>query len=59
LSEQLHKIPMQKSLTNMLFFVEDLRIVNVKIGEISDLINTEKVKQLEHFKILTTTWELW
>ena len=43
----------------MLFFVEDLRIVNVKIGEISDLINTEKVKQLEHFKILTTTWELW
>jgi len=32
--EQLHTIPMQKPLTNMLPFVEDLRIVNVKIGKI-------------------------
>jgi len=29
--EQLHTIPMQKPLMNILLFVEDLRIVNVKI----------------------------
>jgi hypothetical protein len=47
---------MQKPLTNILSSVEDLRIASVKIDEIQDLINTEKEKQYEHFKILTTTW---
>jgi len=54
--EQLHTILMQKPLTNNLSSVEDLRIVSVKIDEIQDLINAEKAKEYEHFKILTTTW---
>ena len=40
----------------MLLFVEDLRFASVKIDEIQDLINAEKAKQYELFKILTTTW---
>ena len=54
--EQLHEIPLQKPLTNILSTVEDLKIASVKIDEIQELINAEKAKQYEHFKILTATW---
>jgi len=54
--EQLHEIPLQKRLTNILSSVEDLKIANVKIDEIQELISAEKAKRYEHFKILTTTW---
>ena len=54
--EQLHEIPLQIPLTNILSSMEDLKIASVKIDEIQELINTEKAKQYEHFKILTTTW---
>ena len=54
--EQLHEIPLQKSLTNILSSVEDLKIARVKIDEIQELINAEKAKQYEHFKMLTSTW---
>jgi hypothetical protein len=54
--EQLHEIPLQKPLTNILSSVEDLKIASVKIDEIQGLINEEKVKRYEHFQILTTTW---
>jgi len=54
--EQLHEIPLQKPLTNILSCVEDLKIASVKIDEIQELINAEKAKQYEHFKMLTTTW---
>ena len=49
--KQLHTIPMQKPLTNILSSVEDLRTDSVKIDEIQELINAEKAKQYEHFKI--------
>ena len=54
--EQLHEIPLQKPLTNILSSVEDLKIASVKIDEIQELINAEKAKQYEHFKIFNTTW---
>jgi len=54
--EQLHEIPLQKPLTNILSSVEDLKIASVKIDEIQELIHAEKAKRYEHFKILTTTW---
>jgi hypothetical protein len=54
--EQLHEIPLQKPLTNVLSSVEDLKIASVKIDEIQELINAEKTKRYEHLKMLTTTW---
>jgi len=54
--EQLHEIPLQKPLTNVLPTVEDLKIASVKIDEIQELINAENTKRYEHFKMLTTTW---
>jgi hypothetical protein len=54
--EQLHEMPLQKPLTNILSSVEDLQIESVKIDKIQELINAEKAKQYEHFKLLTTTW---
>jgi len=53
--EQLHEIPLQKPLTNILSSMEDLKIAIVKIDEIQELINAEKAKQYEHFKMLTST----
>jgi hypothetical protein len=49
--EQLHEILLQKPLTNVLSSVEDLKIASVKIDEIQELINAEKSKHYEHFKI--------
>jgi hypothetical protein len=54
--EQLHGIPLQKPLTNILSSVEELNIASVKINESQDLINKEKPKRFDHFKILSTTW---
>ena len=54
--EQLHEITLQKPLTNILSPVEDLKLASVKIDEFQELINAEKAKKYEHFKILTTTW---
>jgi hypothetical protein len=53
--EQLHEIPLQKSLTNILSFVEVLNLASVKINEIQELIDKEQTKKFEHFKMLTTT----
>ena len=39
--EQLHEIPLQKTLTDVLSSVEDLKIASVNIGEIQELINAE------------------
>jgi hypothetical protein len=49
--EQSHEIPLQKPLTNILSFVEDLRIASVKINKIQGLVNAERAKRFEHFKI--------
>jgi len=54
--EQLHEIPLQKPLRNILSYVEDLKIASVKIDENQELTNAEKAKRNEHFKILTTNW---
>ena len=54
--EQLHEIPLQKPLTNILSSVQDLKLASVKIDEVQELINAERAKKYEHFKILTTTW---
>ena len=54
--EQLHEIPLQKPLTNILSSIEDLNIAGVKIDEVQKLIDAEKAKRYEHFRILTTTW---
>jgi len=43
-------------LTNVLSSVDDLKIASVKTDEIQELINVEKTKRYEHFKMLTTTW---
>jgi hypothetical protein len=42
--EQLHEIPLQKHLTNVLSSVEGLKIASVKIDNIQELINAEKAK---------------
>jgi len=47
---------LQKTLTNILWSVEDLKLASVKIDEVQELINPERAKKYEHFKILTTTW---
>ena len=54
--EQLHEIPLQKPLTNILSSIEDLNIAGVKIDEVQKLIDAEKAKRYEHCQILTTTW---
>jgi hypothetical protein len=54
--EQLHKISLQKPLTNILSSLEDLNLASVKISEIQNLIDKEQTKKFEHFKVLTTTW---
>jgi hypothetical protein len=54
--ERLHEVPLAVPLTNILSSVEDLNVASVKTDEIQELINEEKAKQYEHFKILTTTW---
>ena len=54
--EQLHEIPLQKPLTNILSSVEDLNIAGVKTEEVQKLIDAEKTKRYEHFQVLTTTW---
>jgi hypothetical protein len=54
--EQLHEIPLQKPLTNILSSVEDLNLASVKINEIQDLIDREQTKRFELFKVLSTTW---
>ena len=54
--EQLHEIPLQKPLTNILPSIEDLNIAGVKIDEVQKLIDAEKAKRYEHFQVLTTTW---
>jgi hypothetical protein len=53
--EQLHEIPLQKPLTNILSSVEDLNLASVKINDIQKLINKEQTKRFEHFKVLSTT----
>ena len=42
--EQLHEIPLQKPLTNVLSSVEGLKIASVKTDNIQELINAEKAK---------------
>ena len=54
--EQLHEIPLQKPLTNILSSVEDLNLASIKISEIQEMIDKEQTKKSEHFKILTTMW---
>ena len=54
--EQIHDVPLQKPLTNILSAVEDLNLSSVKIEEIQDLIADEKAKRFERFKVLSTTW---
>jgi hypothetical protein len=54
--EQLHEIPLQKPLTNILSSIEDLNLASVKIDEIQDLIDKEQTKRYERFKVLSTTW---
>jgi len=54
--DQLREIPLQKTLTNILSSVEDLKFASVEIDEIQELINAEKAKQHEHLKMLTSTW---
>ena len=54
--EQLHEIPLQKPLTNILSSVEGLNLASVEINEIQELNDKERAKKLEHFKILSTTW---
>jgi hypothetical protein len=54
--EQLHKIPLQKPLTNILSSIEDLNMASVKIDEVQKLIDAEKAKRYEHFQVLTATW---
>jgi hypothetical protein len=49
--EQLHEIPLQKPLTNILSFAEDLRIATVKIDEIQGLINAKRAKRFEHHNL--------
>jgi len=53
--DQLQKIPLQKSLTNILSSMDELNMAGVKISEVQDLINKERAKKYEHFKILTST----
>jgi hypothetical protein len=54
--EQLHEIPLQKPLTNILSSIEDLNMASVKIDEVQKLIDAEKAKRYEHFQVLTATW---
>jgi hypothetical protein len=54
--EQLHEIPLQKPLSNILSSVEDLNLASVKISEIQNLIDKEQAKKVEHLKMLTATW---
>jgi hypothetical protein len=54
--EQLHELPLQKPLTNILSSVEDLNLASIKVSEVQELIDKEKAKKFEHFKVLTTTW---
>jgi hypothetical protein len=44
--EQLHEIPLQKPLTNILSSIEDLKIASVKIDEVQELINAERAKKI-------------
>ena len=55
-SELLHEMPLQKPLTNIFSSVEDLKLANVKINEIQELIDKKQTKKFEHFKMLRTTW---
>jgi hypothetical protein len=54
--EQLKQIPLQKPLTNILSSVDELNIAGVKISEVQELIEKEKAKKVEYFKLLTSTW---
>jgi hypothetical protein len=54
--ERLHEVPLPVPLTNILSSEEDLNVATMKIDEIPELINAEKSKEYEHFKIITTTW---
>jgi hypothetical protein len=54
--DQLHEIPLQKPLTNILSSVEDLNLASFKINDIQNLIDKEQAKRFEHFEILSTTW---
>jgi hypothetical protein len=54
--EQLHELPLQRPLTNILSSVEDLNLASVKISEVQEMIDKEQTKTFEYFKILTTTW---
>jgi len=53
---QLHKIPLQKPLTNILSSVDELNLACVKINETYELIDKEQKKKFERFKMLTTAW---
>jgi hypothetical protein len=48
-------MPLQKPLTNILFSVEDLNLASAKVNEIQELIEREKAKRFEHFKVLSAT----
>jgi hypothetical protein len=54
--EQLHEMPLQKPLTNILSSIEYLNMANVKIEEVQKLIDAEKAKRYEHFQALNATW---
>jgi len=54
--EKLHELPLQKPLTNILSYVEDLNLASVKISEVQELINQEQSKRYENFNVITNTW---
>jgi hypothetical protein len=48
--EQLHELPLQKPLTNILSSVKDLSLASIKISEVQGLIEKEQAKKSEHFR---------
>jgi hypothetical protein len=54
--EQLHEIPLQKPLSNIMSSVDNLNLASMKISEVQDLIDKEQNKRFEHLKALTSTW---